>query len=121
MQWPEAELLKPVGWKERIASHSSSVIDLIRKQIVEKLADDEFEELVKEILTAENFSNTALTVTAGRAENGADIVMSVSAPFFDELNIVVQIKHHKGVDDDVKSIEQLRRGLPTTRPLRACW
>jgi hypothetical protein len=111
LRWPETELLKPVGWKERVASQSASVTDLIKKQIVDKLGPSEFEALVKEMLNAENFSNTTLKVTAGSGENGADIVMTVSAPFFDELNIVVQIKHHPGEDNDTTSIDQLRRAF----------
>jgi hypothetical protein len=63
------------------------------------------------MLNAENFPNAKLEVTAGSGENGADIVMTVSAPFFDDLNIVIQIKHHPGVDNDTTSIDQLRRGF----------
>jgi hypothetical protein len=37
--------------------------------------------------------------------------MSVSAPFFDELSIVVQIKQHFGTDNDTTSIHQLRRAF----------
>jgi hypothetical protein len=37
--------------------------------------------------------------------------MSLSAPFFEDLNIVVQIKHHPGEDNDPTSVDQLRRAF----------
>ena len=108
LQSPVIELEKPVKWQERLASHSSTVIDLIR-DAVKKLSPTEFEDLVKNLLDTENFEN--IKVTAGAGENGADIVMSVSAPFFNDLNIVVQIKHHPDIDYDMTSIDQLRRAF----------
>jgi hypothetical protein len=104
-----ADVDKPVRWPERIASQLPSVIDLIREQVVRRLGPSEFEELVQDLLNIEKFENIKLT--AGAGENGADIVMSVSAPFFDDLNIVVQIKHHPGEDNDPRSVDQLRRAF----------
>ena len=65
--------------------------------------------MVKDLLSVESFEN--VTLTAGAGEHGADVVMSVSAPFFEDLNIVVQIKHHRGEDDDTTSINQLREAF----------
>ena len=42
--------------------------------------------------------------------------MSLTAPFFDELNVVVQIKHHYPVDDDTTSVDQLRQAFDYYKP-----
>jgi Restriction endonuclease len=51
--------------------------------------------------------------TAGAGENGADVVMSVNLPFFEEPKIVVQAKHHNrwSADNDTSSIQQLRKAF----------
>ena len=79
---------------------------LVQENVVNRLHPKEFEQLVKKLLEVMKFENT--TLTAGPSENGADVVMSISAPFFDDLKIVVQIKHHPGEDNDTTSVEQLR-------------
>lgn len=105
-----ADVEKPVGgWQERFDSESSKIISIIKEKVVNKLHPSEFEELVKELLNFESFENIKLT--AGAWENGADIVMSVNAPFFDDLYIVVQIKHHPGEDNDTTSVVQLGRAF----------
>jgi restriction endonuclease len=101
-------LRKPVKFRDRLTSHSAGVIAIVKKQ-VKTLNHKEFEQLVEELFGVESFENVKLT--AGAGENGADVVMSVSAPFFDELNIVVQIKHHPGEDNDTTSIHQLRHAF----------
>ena len=81
---------RPAPWRDRIKPESSSILNLAKEKIVHKLSSAEFEELVKDVLEVERFENIQLT--AGAGENGADVVMSVNAPFFDDLHIVVQIK-----------------------------
>jgi len=105
-----ADAEKPVGgWEERFNSESSNIISLIKEQVIKKLHPTEFQDLVKKVLSFESFEN--INLTAGAWENGADVVMSVSAPFFDDLYIVVQIKHHPDEDNDTTSVEQLRHAF----------
>ncbi len=49
-------------------------------------------------------------ITAGAGEHGADIVMEIAIPFFEDSKIVVQVKHRVSgvIDNDPTSIEQLR-------------
>jgi hypothetical protein len=74
----------------------SSNITAIVKDIISHLSPSEFEKLIKNLIEQMKFENTKLT--AGPSEHGADVVMSVSTPFFDELIVVVQIKHHWPVE-----------------------
>jgi hypothetical protein len=108
------QLATPVKWHERMDAQSCSLVDFVKKNIIPKLAPKDFEELVKVLLQSRDFEN--IKVTAGPVENGADIVMSVTAPFFDDLPVVVQTKHHYPVDDDTTSVNQLRRAFEFYRP-----
>jgi hypothetical protein len=103
-------LTAPVPWWDRTHSLMSSVIDKIKEEVVRNLHNREFEDLIKDLLEAEGFEN--LIMTRGPGERGADIVMSTSVPFFDDLKIVVQAKHHiEGEDNDKQSVNQLRQAF----------
>jgi HJR/Mrr/RecB family endonuclease len=106
IELPSVQLLEPVKLKQRLEIQSSNLLKLIQEKVINRLHPKEFEHLVKNLLEAMKFADT--TLTAGPSENGADVVMSISAPFFDDLKIVVQIKHHTGEDNDTTSVEQLR-------------
>jgi restriction endonuclease Mrr len=102
---PLDELVGTAEWQERIDVQTSELISIVRDLVINKLHPKEFERIIKDLLDLMKFGNTKLT--AGPSENGADIVMSIDTPFFDALNVVVQIKHHPGEDNDATSIEQL--------------
>jgi len=111
---PAEQLSKPETWQKRIDSQSSHLVAFVKDNVLAKLHPTEFEELVK-VLVESDFEN--IKVTAGPTENGADLVMSVTAPFFDDLPVVVQIKHHLGQeDDDTTSVDQLRQAFDYYRP-----
>jgi hypothetical protein len=103
---PDKDLVKPAKWQQRIDAYASNIVPRVVKDVINRSSPGEFEQLIYSLLEEEGFENT--TLTAGPAEKGADIVMSVSTPFFDELNVVVQIKHHHPIDNDRTSVNQLR-------------
>jgi hypothetical protein len=103
------QLIKPVKWQERMDAQSSKLVDFVKDNVV-KLSPGEFEELVRVLLESLEFEN--IKITAGPVENGADLVMSVTAPFFDDLPIVVQIKHHHPVEDDTTSVRKIFEPVP---------
>ena len=108
LQQPAEALTPTVPWIHRIRPQSSNITTPV-KGIINHLSPKEFEQLIKHLLDEMKFENTKLT--AGAGEHGADVVMSVSTPFFDELIVVVQIKHHWPVDDDTTSIDQIRHAF----------
>jgi Restriction endonuclease len=82
LQQPAEALTPTVPWLHRIRPQSSNITTLV-KDIINKLSPTEFEELIQKLLDEMKFENTQLT--AGAGEHGADVVMSVSTPFFDEM------------------------------------
>ncbi len=96
---------KAASFYDRIGKHSNSILEVVEKAI-RTLAPWEFEKLVFDLIKSMDFESA--TWTAGAGEHGADIVMSASIPFFDDLKVVVQVKHRQGTDNGIDSVEQLK-------------
>jgi Restriction endonuclease len=97
-------------FSDKIGKHSAKIIEAVERTIKE-LSPKEFEKLILTLFETMDFENPVWT--AGPGENGADIVMSIAIPFFDEQKIVVQVKHHHnyGADNDLEPVNQLRRAF----------
>ncbi|MEQ9498737.1 MAG: restriction endonuclease [Deltaproteobacteria bacterium] len=99
---------QPQGDEDRTFSYVNALRQEAWRILASTYQAAELERLIK-VLFERLYPDGHVDHVAGPAERGADLVLYTADPLGLEYRVVIQVKHHVGVHDDVHALDQIKQ------------